>query len=284
VHLLSIETHGEWVLASLAEKYPEKVFDFFVARLQYKETREEGERYEDIPFQFECLQKSFVRIAEHAVATVRKWFVSGDSMFQFRGGRLLAISFPDFAEPFSRKLLSLAETGHRADVEFVLRVFTNYHGQTFLHEICKAIVKALPDDDPFLTDVEIILESTDVLTGEFGRVHAYTAKKQEVADWLADTDARVNAFAKRYTLLLDRQIRPNSDAQRRASSCASGHTVSPTTKRNLDLAMLVLNAHPETATEIDRAAVTARMPCSEAALQIPEGRSDLLPRRHPVVE
>jgi len=181
--------------------------------MQYKERGEEGERYEDIPFQFECLQKSFGPIAEHAVATVRQWFVSGDSMFQFRGGRLLAISFPEFADPFRRKLLSLVETGQRADIEFVLRVLTNYHGQTFLHEICKAVVKTLPDNDPFLSDVEIILESTDVLKGEFGRVHAYTAKKQEVADWLADPDAKVKAFAKRYTLLLDRQI---SADQRRA--------------------------------------------------------------------
>lgn len=213
MHLPSIETHGEWVLASLAEKYPEKVFDFFGARMQYREAREEGERYEDIPHEFECLQKSLVPIAEYAVATARKWFVSGDSMFQFRGGRLLAIGFPDFAEPFRRSLFALTQTGQRADVEFVLRVLTNYHGQVFLHELCKAIVKSLPADDPFLTDVEIILESTDVLTGEFGRVHALTAKKQEVADWLTDPDERVSAFAKRYTLLLDRQI---SAEQRRA--------------------------------------------------------------------
>ena len=213
VHLPSIETNGEWVLASLAEKHPEKVFDLFGARMQYKEKGEEGEQYEDIPSQFECLQKSFAPIVEHAVATVRQWFVSGDSMFQFHGGRLLAISFPEFAEPFRRKMLALVETGERADIEFALRVLTNYHGQTFLHQICKAIVKILPDNDPFLNDVEIILESTDVLEGEFGRVHAYTAKKQEVADWLADSDAKVKSFAKRYTLLLDRQI---SADQRRA--------------------------------------------------------------------
>lgn len=161
VHLPSIETHGEWVLASLAEKYPEKVFDFFGARMRYREAGKEGERYEDIPHEFECLQRSFAPIAEYAVATARKWFLSGDSMFQFRGGRLLAIGFPDFAEPFRHSLFALAQTGQRADVEFVLRVLTSYHGQTFLNELCKAIVNSLPDDDPFLTDIEIILESTE---------------------------------------------------------------------------------------------------------------------------
>jgi hypothetical protein len=54
--------------------------------------------------------------------------------------------------------------------------------------------------------------------------------------------------------------------------------------KHLSFTVLSAEAHPETATEIDCAAVAARMPCSEAALQIREGRSDLLPRRHPVVE
>ena len=214
VHLPQIETHAEWVLARLAEKYPEKVFDFFGARLTHADTREEDDsRYEDIPFHFYCLNKSFSKIADHAVATVRGWFASGDSLFQFRGGRLLASSFPDFTEPFQCKLSSYVETGHRDDIEFVLRVMQSYHGQTFLKEICKAIVRVLPADDTFLSEVQIILESTDVLSGEFGRVHALTAKKHEMADWLTDPDAKVQLFAKHYTLLLDRQI---AAEQRRA--------------------------------------------------------------------
>ena len=72
---------------------------------------------------------------------------------------------------------------------------------------------ALPAEDPLLGEVEIILESTDVLSGEFGRVQAYMAKKQEVLDWLTDSDAKVRSFAGRYTLLLDRQI---AAEQRRA--------------------------------------------------------------------
>jgi len=213
VHLPEVETHAEWVLARLAEKYPKKVFDFFGARLKHADLRDDDSHYEDIPFQFCCLHKSFANIADHAVATVRGWFVSGDSLFQFRGGRLLASSFPDFAEPFRRKLRSYVEADRRDDIEFVLRVMQSYHGQAFLKEICKAIVKVLPTDDSFLDEVEIILESTDVLSGEFGRVHALTAKKQEMADWLTDPDAKVLSFAKRHTLLLDRQI---AAEQRRA--------------------------------------------------------------------
>lgn len=206
VYLPRIETHAEWVLGRLAEKFPEKVFDFFNARLKYANSREGDERYEDVPFQFYCLHKSFANIADHAVDTVRQRFVSGDLMFQFRGGRLLADSFPDFAEPFGRKLLSYVRPGHREDIEFVVRVMASYHGQPFLNETCKAVVRALPADDPLLKEVEIILESTGVLSGEFGHVHAYAAKKQEVADWITDPDANVRSFAERYVRLLDRQI------------------------------------------------------------------------------
>jgi hypothetical protein len=144
---------------------------------------------------------------------VREWFVSGDSLFQFRGGRLLASSYPDFPEAFRGKLVSYVEGGRHDDIEFVLRVMAGYHGQTFLNETCKAVVRALPTDDPLLGEVEIILESTDVLSGEFGRVQAYTAKKQEAADWLVDPDVKVRSFAERYVLLLDRQI---AAEQRRA--------------------------------------------------------------------
>ena len=89
-----------------------RVFDFFGARLDYSASRGEDEdRYEEIPHPFHGLDKSFAGIVDHAVGTVRQRFVTGDSMFQFRGGRLLASGFPGFPEPFARKLQSMAQIG-----------------------------------------------------------------------------------------------------------------------------------------------------------------------------
>lgn len=74
-------------------------------------------------------------------------------------------------------------------------------------------MRALPADDPLLSDITVILQSTSVVSGEFGFVEAYTRKKQEMADWLTDADAPVRAFAESYVRLLDRRI---SAEQRRS--------------------------------------------------------------------
>ena len=206
IYLRDTESHAERVLALLARSRPEKVFDYFGARLDYSASRGDDDRYEEIPHQFHGLQKSFAGIVDHAVGTVRRWFVAGDPIFQFRGGLLLASSFPGFPEPFARKLQSMVQTGNRDDIEFVVRVMSSYHGEVFLNETCKVVVRALAADDSLLGEVEVILQSTGIVAGEFGFVEAFTKKKQEMADWRADPDARVRAFAEKYVLFLDRRI------------------------------------------------------------------------------
>jgi ppGpp synthetase/RelA/SpoT-type nucleotidyltranferase len=213
VHLRRIESHAERVLALMAKSQPEKVFDLFGERLRYATSRDDHDGYEDVPHQFHGLQKFFANIVDHAVGKVRQWFVSGDPMFQFRGGRLLASSFPDFPEPLRQKLQSYVVAGNREDIEFVIRVMLSYHGENFLNETCKAIVRALSPADPLLGDVEVTLQSTGVLAGSFGFVEAYTKKKQEMASWFTNPDAHVRAFAESYVRLLDRRI---AAEQRRA--------------------------------------------------------------------
>ena len=208
VYLPTIDTHAEFVLGHLAAKYPEKVFDFFGERLRYAASGEHAgeERYQDVPFRFYSLQKPFAGIVDHATDFVRQLFVSGDAMFQSGGGRLLASSFPDYSAPFARKLESYLASGNREDIEFVVEVLSSYHGEVALNETCKAVVRALAADDKLLSGVEILLQNTGGVFGEFGMVQAYQAKKQEMAVWLNDPDAKVRAFAESYMRLLDRQI------------------------------------------------------------------------------
>src|SRR5208282_2613190 len=104
-------------------------------------------------------------------------------------------SFPGFPEALARMLQSMAQAGDRDDIEFVIRVMSSYHGEAFLNETCKAVVRALPADASLLSEVEVILQSTGIVSGEFGFVEAFTRKKQEMADWRADPDAHVRAFA-----------------------------------------------------------------------------------------
>jgi hypothetical protein len=50
------------------------------------------------------------------------------------------------------------------------------------------------------------LESTGVISGQFGFVEAYQRKKDEVSPWLKDPRPKVRAFAERYQRTLDRSI------------------------------------------------------------------------------
>ena len=75
-----------------------------------------------------------------------------------------------------------------------------------MHDVCKEIVNAIPEDDIRLGEIEIVLESTGVISGQFGFVEAYQQKKEEVSPWLDDARPKVRKFAERYQRTLDRTI------------------------------------------------------------------------------
>jgi hypothetical protein len=127
LHLPRVESHAERILVLLAAKYPEKVFNFFADRKAFSATRDEQGQYEAIPYQFHGLEKSFASIADHAVDTVRRWFISGDPLFQFTAGRLLSISFPDFPDSLKVNLSSYIRPNNRDDIEFVVCVLYHFH-------------------------------------------------------------------------------------------------------------------------------------------------------------
>jgi len=77
----------------------------------------------------------------------------------------------------------------------------------------KRLVIRLPPDDPRLAKVEISLQNTGVVSGEFGFSEAYRRKKAEIAPWLDDDQPIVREFADRYMKKLDRMI---AAEQRRA--------------------------------------------------------------------
>jgi len=55
-----------------------------------------------------------------------------------------------------------------------------------------------------LSTVAIALQTTGVVTGEYGFAEAYERKRLEVLDWLHDSDERVRIFANDYISELER--------------------------------------------------------------------------------
>jgi hypothetical protein len=59
---------------------------------------------------------------------------------------------------------------------------------------------------PWLGSVEILLENTGVVSGEFGMVEAMRERKALMSEWLKGSDARIQSFARRCIHHLDNRI------------------------------------------------------------------------------
>ncbi len=100
----------------------------------------------------------------------------------------------------------LVEAGTHEDLEFAIRVLSSYRSESFVEPLCKEIIRRLPADDRLRENVELVLQATGVVSGEFGLVEAYRGKRAALVPWLSDADEKVRSFAQEYIASLDRQI------------------------------------------------------------------------------
>lgn len=201
-----IDHDDESILVPIADNFPRSVWSFFKKRLDYKTGDDPHRDYRAVPYGFQKLQKPLSRDVDLAVDAVRGWYGADDSLFQFRGARLLHNVFPKFGAELEAKLITVVKEGTGEAIDFVLRILRAYQGETFLHEVCKEVVNSISENDDRLGEVEVILESTGVVSGQFGFVEAYQRKKKEAEPWLSDCRPKVRAFAQRYQRSLDRAI------------------------------------------------------------------------------
>ncbi len=201
-----IDYRVEETLASVAAHWPAKVADFFASRLKFKQAAEGSNNYEAIPLDLHKLRGPLAAIPDYLVEKARSWFDEDKRLFTYRGGRLLSALFPEFTPGLENSLQNRLNSHDKADLEFVISVLHNYNGGLFTHNLCKNIVELLPTDDPLLDQVGMALNSTGVVSGEFGFAEAYKRKKTAIEPWLKDFRENVQSFARRYLLLLDRQI------------------------------------------------------------------------------
>ncbi len=204
----------ERVLVRLAERQPEAVWDYFGARLARKAAEGEGEeRFEGVPFQFHGLEKELSKHPQLAINKGVSWFAQDPKLFQFQGGHLLSRVFPNCSPEFAAVLAELVKTGSDKEAEFALAILRNYEGETSTYVVLKEIVSRFPDDRSKMSQVRIAIDNTGVVSGEFGFVEAWRARKESLAEWLRDERAAVKAFAEKHISELDRMI---ASEQRRA--------------------------------------------------------------------
>jgi hypothetical protein len=199
-----IEYQAEDVLAVIAEREPSAVIDYLCARVyeadnKAQEAAEEGgDSYEELPYQFHALHEKLAANAPMVVRRVFEWYRKDSSLFLYRGAKLLQLVFPEFPETFQTSLVSLIRTAGEAELDFVASVLRAYDGQRFIHSVAKQLIQALPPSSELLNEVSVALQSTGVVSGEYGMSEAYENKRLEVLDWLEDPRERVRAFAAKY--------------------------------------------------------------------------------------
>ena len=127
-----------------------------------------------------------------------------DPSFRFEGAQLLRAAFPDFPEAFANELLNILSSDWKID--FVLSILQNYEGVMAIHPVLQRIIELLPENSGHFTDIEICIESTGVVAGNFGFVEALGERKQQIESWLSDARPAVVRFAERYIPRLETRI------------------------------------------------------------------------------
>ena len=178
-----------------------------------KPRKRPSDDYKAIPYTFQKLQTPLSQYPELVVNTVFNWYKKSPNLFQYRGARLVTITFPEFDERLEQRLLQLVQTKYDEELDFVISIMKDYKGKTILHKICRELIIVVEGQGHFCREVEIVLQEAGVLHGEFGFVTMCKQKKEEIKYWLDDPEQVVREFANKYIRMLDRE---QASEQRRA--------------------------------------------------------------------
>lgn len=200
----SLGTRGEALLAVVAGEHVLAVIDLIGRRFRYDRETDDF-RYEDLPHALHYLLTPLAAAPVEIVAAARRWFDADPSLSQYRGGRLISQLFPNLEHPLYSLLHSQIEDG-RDGIDFVLSVLRAFEGEKFLHPLLRAIVAILPADDELLRIVNIVIDTSGVLVGEYGSVEAQEARKALVAEWETDENEAVRMFAASFVKSADNQL------------------------------------------------------------------------------
>ncbi len=198
---------AEELLAAIGQTDPKAVLEYLMNRVRLEREHKGGSdvfdddgRFEAIPFSLHTLDKLLSPLPGELLRAVRTVFAPEEAgMFPYYGGaRLIKAVFPDFNAALQAELLSFTRTGHPTDIDFVIGVVRTYAGDAGdapILDICKEIIKLVPERSTAWGEVATAIESTGVVIGEFGMLEAYETKRAEIATWKNDDDPRVQAFA-----------------------------------------------------------------------------------------
>ncbi len=205
VQWVSEETAG-LAFVRIREAEQQRLDDVLTTRLARKSEDGDEEQSEAVPFVFQELEKVLSKDPHLAISKGLSWFAQDREQFRFRGGSLLSRAFPHCTPEFAAALAELVKAGGDTEANFSLAILQNYLGETSTYVVLKEIVSRFPHDDRKMAGVRISIDSTGVISGEFGLADAWRVKKESLSHWLTDERRAVKAFAEKHIAELDRMI------------------------------------------------------------------------------
>lgn len=201
-----VEYASEYIVASIAKKWPGRIIDFLGRRQALKREGQAPADYDAVPFSVHELQAPLAAVPDLMLAGARQWFDEDPWHFPFDGGRLLASVFPELAYGLSERLAHLVANGNEGDLAFVLAVLSAFEGNPFIYEHVRAVVSRLDAKSPLLKTAADALNQSGVVAGEFGFVELSERRKELLEPWLADENKSVREFAQSRIRWLEQKI------------------------------------------------------------------------------
>lgn len=203
--LPELDYQAEDILYEIGKHDLHALIDFLIGRLKHarmlaKRKRETNDisqdRFEAIPFQLTKLNELLAQAPEALLNAIRADFDSEDRyMFSYRGARTVKSAFPELRTTLEELMLGYVKTGNDNDIEFVIGILRIYEGSPGILNVCREIIKAVPEHSRVWNEVAAAIESTGVVGGEYGMVEAYNRRLEQVSCWTNDENERVRSFA-----------------------------------------------------------------------------------------
>jgi ppGpp synthetase/RelA/SpoT-type nucleotidyltranferase len=189
----NISYEDDGMLSLIGEKNPKAVISFFHDRVEFAKAKKISD---PIPYEFLELGKSLSKNYKEILPEIIKWFSEEDQLENWYASKLIENIFPLFGPDLEHFLLVLVQKNDTKNLEVVLRILEGYEGQFFLHNVVKEIIKLYTEDEPLRIKLYRILSGVEgAVMGDYGYLDAYKLKKDQIKDWLNDSDTKVKEFA-----------------------------------------------------------------------------------------
>ena len=201
-----IEYGAEYIVASIAKRWPASVVAFIGERQELAKTDEAPPRYVAVPYSVDQLRAPLAAVPGIMLEAAQGWFNQSPSHFPYDGGRLLASVFPDLSGGLEERLKDLITNGNEQDWAFVLGVLAAFEGRPFIYELVRTVISSLSPGSVLLRQAERVLGESGVVSGEFGFAELHAERKALLQNWLNDPCELVRTFAAEQIRLYDQRI------------------------------------------------------------------------------